>query len=1228
MSSNLYLKLVEGNFLKDVSAKVYDLLLNYGVLTEKIILKMLKINKEDLDSALSELIKLKLVSELEDGRYISLPPTYISTNMLEKYHRSIRNKQTTLVSNINRQLSEFDKEVEEVLVPLLRLPDSIKKTVNKTIRGLENSLKSKFEEMYSFKSEIIEMLNVLLTELDSFWNNVLHIIDQYKETIEENTLNRATEFKDRIILRINDYLKSEADEIKNIEKIIDDYKKKIEGIINDLKKSSSKKLDELSTNINKELEVLSNSISSISSDMKPMISNLKQEFQDTIEKLAQELVSELKNRTENNMISLSNLFEKINEKITGIMNEIKNQISSDISELEIELHNNTKSLSNNLEKSIITSVENAEKILKRDLESIVMTSEDIFSKIDLTLKNLEKTIPEALDSMIINISHLFASAIKMIETRKDFIKNAITGHNEEIANIISGNISLLNQDFGRDLDTIYDKILNFRLELITTIRNNLNKAMNRFAKIGDGIEKIIDKKRKELTEGLGKDLEKINEELKSNFELYSEKLAEINSLLNDAVVSELSKTLLDEIERIKSKLANIKEDEKKHTSKIKEIFGIFNELLESKGVTIDQELSKKLESLQKSLLNSTKNSIKRYHEVIKSSIKNLDLIHKNVIRNYEIVIKRNLDEAKGLFDRVTRIFDKYLQQKIENMIATFNRSLVEIKESYVAESSWFNMELDKINSATDQISKMKVSYLRDTIENIRSTFVEKTRELNSHIIESIEELTTQNLEKIDNIISRSISSIITYQEDMTGLIRVSKQNIIDSLNSELGSIEATIKKQSMTLKESHEKIILNMQNLIQAAKEIFSDFEQKTKEFIDKSFKDFTTDVSKEYEKVSAFITETHNEIQTMAKKDLETSLNELEEKIVKLSSEKSDLIDSQISLMIKKFDAVLDQALEPLSSISSAIIEQIKEFNSELTEGISAFSEANILMYGNLRQGLDTIISGQPSFKENIAEESNEFEKEITEACNKAETIFGTQKETMSQRVAEMTRNIKNIDEKIADVDKNLRMYSNVILEDLDNIVKRISDELEAKRREIDKNVHEANQLIHNSMKKIEETLLNMLNEHHKQLEIIIENKRKLDDSFIDHLTSKKHEIILSKGKDALISYLEDLVQNADSCVIITPELTSEMIDALKKSSAFMEIITIDKRKKLGLENARIIHAKREFQVICAISDKNIAILSVPTKEGHYLVLQSSLEALIEMIKNNLAAGILHKNR
>lgn len=853
------------------------------------------------------------------------------------------------------------------------------------------------------------------------------------------------------------------------------------------------------------------------------------------------------------------------EKLISEYKKLESAMKKRVSDLEVLIKQREAEIINLKRKQILP-------LLKPRLAAIVKKFEKAFlanlQKVNIKIQNQSGTISnmqKIFAEKLILVEKEFNAACEMGENNRQECEEKCK-ENKELENKITelkneiqkSQISLQNID--KDNKNLKLKIKENE-DLVKQYKENLQKTINQ-----GNIKENLLKAQKQKVEELTKNLQTKNEEI-SNLEIENSELKEqLNQGITQKIdlklpignvmqISEnLSQTLDNHCENLNYKLAllntritnlgNSLQKIHSHAQKTKQENMGFQKLFNDAKL----ELSKQKNS-SKSMRSSMTFAKTRIKEIMTCFMKNIDEKQRNVIENFN----NNDDRICSLEGTIFGLQDSYVEstrirKELEKTIVQLKEKLQNEQKNNFTKNSQLNTELI--------IEREKVQKLKQTLENLKKSYIQKTDEFLSNYFttynENIELGLEYNNQKIENLKQLLAQAYEKIQEKIR---KNENEQKFKKENDEI-VLEKAMKK------SENEKVELLQEKLQN---------EEKIKEFNEKLIKK-----TKECENIISENAKLHDEISKINKTHNFTIQN------LKQKLEKD--INSKISGICEK----LQKNIQNNVGSNEHKINEISQILLKFKNRISDIKNKHKNELQNLKNNFNMEISKKNIENQNLISENNKvIEKLIkvqTENDQNYDNLKNMLQNNIIRQISDETLKTKNLifekihidDQKISKISQILSKLRNKIHEssikhktDLNNLKSNSGLEFTKKEQEIQKLTIEK--------QKISEIMENQKYEYQAEISQLKDNLRENLFENISENNKKLNEILekCNQENEKKLSEIKNVFVNMKNKY--TKSQAKDYTDQLKIKTNFK--LELDSKtneiQKLKLENA---HLKEEI--------------------------------------------------
>ncbi len=811
------------------------------------------------------------------------------------------------------------------------------------------------------------------------------------------------------------------------------------------------------------------------------------------------VIRELTQKTDNTIDAL----KFFNNKSENLANAIQNLIMSDdyiqSHESINKIFERTKDISSMLPMiPLKADVEKISEKIETFSNNYSKNTEDLNAIIQNSIKTLSDVVNNGNDDVRQNLIDKFTALQNVISSNSELFEDKIENLKEKISQNIE-TITLINTEHAKKTDTSLTELSDIKNELL-----NISQALYQ-------TNSTSDKTLNALTGSIDDNLKILSfeiDKIKNNIET-CEKIPHIQTSLDSLLYrfSEIT-TAIAEIKvaggnRINSdNIIDLKFSTIKDT--LHEIVSGLNEKLEIKNAEIIEDISKVSEYLSEiSRICKTINPIfeSKWNSIEENLNSNFELITNdlNSVKNVSNNIYENAAQKSDLqsgFDNVSSRFDEISSQlqstmELKNVLSTnmeenFNKHFPNIISSLESikiilennnQTSVMEENFESVSGRFDEIIS-SICTMQENFERININFsneLQQNLNITTNFIENNIYQITSEIENVRNILSNNtqtsslqagIDSLSYRFDEVVSNIEKFRDNSDETAKNLAGDLDEKINilRQEINLvntdlienfTEKNNKIEENISELKEQLKDLltfdFSSHLEELKTQIDLSYMNVSSEISKNLDTNSNFISNIEQSIQDLYLKlssfedfTRKNMINELE--LLKLSiegfyknSEKyllknSDFIDNWEN-EIEKIRNLNEDTKASINTKLDGCCGDLKSFIEE-----NDHSEKIINSVNSLGQNIDEKLNDLSNGKENILNEISQVKDEFKSSISETQSVVKTEAE----------KTYKNIDNNIVDV----KLEIDDISEKIENLTKsdsNLAKTLEALHSKVD---------------------------------------------------------------------------------------------------------------------------------------------------------------------------------
>lgn len=699
--------------------------------------------------------------------------------------------------------------------PVKKIDDYLKKLEQKKLLKKLPGIVPRYIPLTPIK-EYLNYLDKFETEKSEIVKKLHEITKNQKiasSSISENTQSAITSSIASLNEKIKEIKQTASGDINNtaqeMDKILQELKKSVEDQLNATKNTQ---IDAFDTKINTSVEdfdkKLIDSQSYYSDQTQTLVKNYKEKIN-----LRQNDLSKF-------FVNQQLVIDESLTKTKGLVSEQAERMDEKMEKISIEAQQVLKENVENSAETIAQAIRNAEDISKNTLDSVIKTSNTMFSNSSGEIKkNFDNTYAEVQNTEEQLINALGAQQNELKEKIRSQVTDLMSSTSNQMTKVQSDLLSKTDslvkdslssiQDSHKDWGEMFSKILNDTISSINEGSTQLKSV------IGKSIHDEITKFKSEVIT----ELNKIQNE-------YIKRMEETGKAYENTFKNNINDKLVDFQGSLKRNLDQLNQKNVEFTSTQSNLYTTFNEDIKTKISDTSDNISSEFRSiLQKGYETALKSIGNIYTEnsgqAEGSFNSTLDILKQN-----SKLLLLDIDEIAKLIDESLKTESSKLLQTVDeriNKIRELAQQTIENQDTIIKENMKKNKQILEILAQNASFSLDKASEaMKDTINhfemglnpNITALFEQNTETINStkeeivHLIEDMKNTFISNTQDIKDAFSSSV-------DDTSTELQSKIQYVEDSIHSTVNNIHTKMENSFQQINESSNLISKQIENTVQ-----------------------------------------------------------------------------------------------------------------------------------------------------------------------------------------------------------------------------------------------------------------------------------------------------------------------------------------------------------------------------------------------------------------------------
>ena len=741
---------------------------------------------------------------------------------------------------------------------------------------------------------------------------------------------------------------------------------------------------------------------------------------------------------------------------------------------------------------------------------------------------------------------------KRIESYKDY-KAAVSQYQEQVDSLEEAYLEILNK-----VDTVLKE------------RNTIEKTYKRISDVKakmTELEKNVGSIQDKLIESYNSKLNEFESELYKRFDALT-----TNLLARDAHYSTMA-------EQEKEKISALTEEFKLHVAKKEELFtNQLTQLAERTARHNIEQLAELFEKGRDELINK-----------YSSFADEIDVKSKDIENRYETLsqskdgLETELNNLRDtIHDRLNSITESSVLEFKDEMEKTKEMLYSTLKEGLEKISQDKEEFLDSIEQKAHSLEK-SIDDIKDKSDYISKDYAEKAHQLESEFSVLKDDINNRFIAEVENF-SNHIRNVLENEDD--GVITLYR-NKTKELNDLIISIDG-MSEETMLKAESRFEDIVN-------------DIDKLKDDILTRAQDDMEYSIDKARSSLIAEINELRNDVETetnLLKDKIDETHYQTSEIISILNNKQEEILDSlnlQKEYLYKDLEAQANDRVNEIeklfSSVKSELEENIDSYIRNTSSDLTAIDEKLSSLkeqYDKASSDIDTLSKNtEYNLKENLEKRLEILEQSSVE-------INGL----VSRANEKLDTGIKDTEEKIDDIKKEISQYSDAYIESLKSHLKNVLDDYEqTKMKAITDSIDSVINQVDESEKRHDELISNIENS-------IDEFKNKMD------LAINENVKFNEESKKEVVDMLHNELRQATDAF---DTLLNEKRDSMNKIKDEIEDIMH------RVENGRDTFERTINKVYENAEDKEKALMS--DIEDKYNSLDKKIDGVLDERRADLNA-------
>ncbi|MHA2363709.1 MAG: hypothetical protein ACXAC7_07110 [Candidatus Hodarchaeales archaeon] len=687
-----------------------------------------------------------------------------SLKQIEEYYNLFTSGMSTSQNNLLRRFQDVQKEFSNILT------SSIHEFENLITPLGQKKDQALNQDIDGFKTNLIETLNntrgIIQESSKTFQNRVEGLIRESIGVLRSNANKIANhvdsiyETENQAVYTLKDNLSNSVDQLKDI------YANKVEQEIESVKSATKDAMDD----ILKRLE-----------QFRSETNNITQSGQGDVERTVNTVMADISSGFEGSAATLQDLLESLLNKMSRLFDEKTEAFRVLADNFTNNLHENIESNNIDIEESSKTVISSLEGFKTQEKEHLTSILTDIKS------------------SFIESANLVDFKAHEQYKTTMNFFRSKLY---QDIENV-KGNFHEFYDGSIALLETLISQLNKGKDVLENNREKMINGSINSMGAIGDEMEKSLNQMVDFLQSTYTTEKKRIQEELDSSIEVYSEdhlkRLNALEGILLQSIQNESvnKKTILD------SHKDAIKTFTSDQTNELTQIFQKVQDETNIENNKFVKDQRKWLDSTSIDINNRIRDDLTNLIQVLEGVAPQIATI----ADSFQGTREESFERAINTLESATQLFKTEVSDWASSIY-----SLVEQEMSTVSK------RLDGRQTESKQVMDDVLSEIQSSQEKTASEFQEKSNNQFSEIENRISEVEPSIIQNVDQLGTQFSQTIETFIEKG----QRDKNNLIQKNNE----FTAQTTKFKAETEENFETISRNvsvqLENIVKPAKKVIT----------------------------------------------------------------------------------------------------------------------------------------------------------------------------------------------------------------------------------------------------------------------------------------------------------------------------------------------------------------------------------------------------------------------
>ncbi len=988
----------------------------------------------------------------------------------------------------------------------------------------------------------------------------------------------------------------------------------INNKVNVILKSLTSMVEDVSSDFDNSINNISeNSINSIETTISTIVEKLGSvfsTFQEEISTRSSDSGKSIGTEIEEKFKKLDLAFNKLRDDLENIMNTQVGELEKASDKLKTDLGNTLEETKTSRHKIVNEHKDNFLSILDAysvSIEGIIKENYDELGKINSQFKEKSESDKANLEKLTEEVSGVSEEDMKtIIETIKESYEKAISQSIKNIesnwadinkeAKSFSNGIQNNLSDSNKNISSILESASSKSTEAFTSSTEALIKSLESFKSLRAKLGEILKSSTESVVltgQNIYSPIETLINSILTEISEFMEKFrSKAQSLLENISISvkgENKKVLISIVEDYEQEMDQFKESTESSFSEGKEnLFNQFSDFQANITNQLDSGNNNLIKSIN-SFSSSVEKSLSRMKGDISSPLEILMTDYKDSIRNFELGFTEGIN-------------------KFSELVSNFQSGAVSDKNinKWISKNPEFQKTIDDTEAA--------LMSRKNDLRNLVTTHTEKyemdisgfldilNRTLTGHVKAGQKSKATQN-DQVKLIIKGVNKEIDTLGDTF----KIAFANQVESLSQASKTISETSKnkvKSNLGFAEDnsqddvYSKLINNMMIIfnnkigeiqtetIATFKDKTDEFNNSTKENIEKSLKNLKTESSKFEESIPS-------------NKDLDDAVNPHIKNTEEASKTVSDGLEHVIGDLVKdieKIQTTLSSTLSEIQNIEGSSVADLNESNLKIANQID--SEGGALIKNSTQIIVD--------FRSKVLSLLNQDSEQKNLTMDKLQNSFKEQVEKLFSKYKDETignkeRIVKVSNDHLESVDRNYNIVSNTILgmgAEPIRLIKNVAiDAMQDLTNLISQNILSIKELLFGSSDEIKRILDDFSK---NSVEILSTTKENSEQNLLNQASSSKDQLLDFRKKigNDLMEMKGEVSNSLKNALSDIPRTIDEALSATSETMNFLnqvKQIALDIQPP-AIENTwRVVGLEAVYKAISSIikrTERNTTLL------------------------------------